>query len=185
MNSIASDTSFFSCFFCHLQDEYLIFLLDNYSFVIGPKIKEELPHNFHFELMNYYDYDYYSLVKPFFNRSEEHIHDGEYEAIGIGQYLYNKSELKYLIIDDRKPYKFVKNNFSHLIDYLTGTIGFIGLACLNDNIIDDIKAESLLNSIKVLVEVENSIRPCSMDLKNYKKIIDPIIQKIRCKRERF
>jgi hypothetical protein len=35
MDSIVADTSFFSCFHCHLQDNYLDYLLTKYSFFIG------------------------------------------------------------------------------------------------------------------------------------------------------
>lgn len=183
MNSIVADTSFYSCFHCHLQDECLEEdFFKNYKYFIGPNIQRELPKNLksHPEI-HYEEYDYYALLEPLFERNKSHLRDGEYEAIGLAHYLLNKNALKYLIIDDRKPYKFTEKNFSYLNEYLTGTLGFITRCCINDSVLDKEKSIELLNSIKILVMEDKKQRPCSMDKKNYIKLIDPLIDQL----ERF
>lgn len=181
MNSIAADTSFYSCFHCHLRDRCLEDdFLKNYDYFIGPNILRELPKELkkHRDI-HYKEYDYYELLKPLFKRDDKHLNDGEYEAIGLAHYLLNKNELKYLIIDDRKPYKFTEKNFNYLKDYLIGTLRFISNCCMDDNILTKEKSIELLNSIKELVDDMDTLqRPCSMDKKNYIKLIDPLINEL-------
>jgi len=125
-------------------------------------------------------YDYAALMLPYLERDPKHINDGEYEAIGLAYNLEIRNLLKYLIIDDRKPYKFVKRHFPHLEKYLTGTIGFLEYCCCIENYIGSEKAIRLLMEIKKLTEdASDGNRPCSMDKRRYEKIIDPVIERIR------
>lgn len=186
MKSIAADTSFYSCFFCYIKDiNHLYNFLNHYLFYIGPQIKIELPEKLRKDpifnsRINYAKFDYYELMKPYLKRDISHATDGEYEAIGLAYNLDIKNELKYLIIDDRKPHNFVKMHFKHLDKYLVGTIGFIRDCCCNDNYISQEEAINLLNHIKFLVKNStDNKRPCSMDKKKYISIIDPTIDIVR------
>lgn len=186
MKSIAADTSFYSCFFCYIKDiNYLYNFLNCYLFHIGPQIGIELPKKLREDpifksQINYEKFEYLELMKPYLKRDISHTTDGEYEAIGLAYNLDIKNELKYLIIDDRKPHKFVKRHFSHLDKYLVGTIGFIRDCCCKDSHIDKKETIKLLNHIKELTENSSEdIRPCSMDKKKYISIIDPTIDIVR------
>lgn len=186
MDSIAADTSFYSCFFCHLKDETLLFnFISRYKFYVGDNILNEIPTKltetdvFKTEV-KIYNYNYSILLLPFFERDIKHMDDGEYEAIGLAWFLKNNDELKYLIIDDRRPRKFVENHFSFLNEHLRGTLGFIQDCCCLDEHIDSDTAINTLSDIKTLVEEGiDDLRPCSMDEKNYVKLIDPIIEELR------
>lgn len=185
MKSIAADTSFYSCFYCHIEDlNCLIHLMRCYSFYIGINIFNEIPNDLKdnpifITKIKEEEYDYVALMQPLLERDPKHLYDGEYEAIGLAYYLDTLNKLNYLIIDDRKPYNFVKRHFKHLKKYLTGTIGFIEqCTCIDENI-TSMKALSLLNNIKDIAKDSNNIRPCSMDKKNHEKIINPVIERIR------
>jgi hypothetical protein len=186
VNSIAADTSFFSCFFCYLEDlDKLFYLLDNYSFYIGTNILNEIPKDlrkdgmFISKITMGDEYDYVSLMEPYFGRKESHLDDGEYQAIGMAYYLQEEGDLKYLIIDERIANKFVIKHFKILKPFLRGTIGFLRDCCCIDNKLEPDDTLKILNDIKYLVE--NSTirsRPCSLDKKRYEEIIDPVILKI-------
>lgn len=161
---------------------YLHHFFNCYNFYIGSNLWDEIPNSLcndsvFKEKIIEKNYDYAALMRPYFERNPEHINDGEYEAIGLAYFLEMQNKLGYLIIDDRTPYNFVKRHFDHLENYLTGTIGFIGNCCCTEEDITPKDAIDLLNYIKRLVKEHN--RPCSMDEKNYKKIIDPVIKRIR------
>ncbi|MBF4474554.1 hypothetical protein [Methanobacterium formicicum] len=186
MKSIAADTSFFSCFHCHIKDINLLHLfLDCYTFYMGFNLMNEIPHSLrsdtHFEQkIKIENYDYAALMLPYLERDPKHINDGEYEAIGLAFKLEMIDMLGYLIIDDRKPYNFVKRHFSHLNPFLTGTIGFIEHCCCTEGDINAEYAIGLLETIKELSEDATSHnRPCSMDKKKCQLIIDPVIKRIR------
>lgn len=120
MKSIAADTSFYSCFYCHIEDlNCLIHLMRCYSFYIGINIFNEIPNDLKdnpifITKIKEEEYDYVALMQPLLERDPKHLYDGEYEAIGLAYYLDTLNKLNYLIIDDRKPYNFVKRHFKHL-----------------------------------------------------------------------
>jgi hypothetical protein len=118
-------------------------------------------------------------VKPFFGRSDEHKTDGEYEAIGIGNYLEGMGDLAYLILDDGKARKFVKRHFPKLDRKMVGTIGFIRDSCCRDQSINPNDALAILDAIKTRIENENGARPCGMDSAKYKEILMPIQDEIK------
>lgn len=182
---IVADSSFYICLACDLErKDWLYKFMRFYSFYLGKRILKELPKsltddkNFMLEL-NIDDYDYYGLIEPIFGRDPRHKDDGEYEAIGIAHYLEAKGSLRYLILDDSRSRNFVKRHFPLLKDYLVGTIGFIRDCCCCDRKISAEQAINILTAIRVAVEEEKETRPCSMDEKNYQKILIPAIQKIK------
>ena len=188
---VVADSSFYICFACDLKrKDWLYKFLRSYSFYLGKKILKELPKllssdgSFISEL-HIDEYDYYGLIKPIFGRDPKHIDDGEYEAIGIAHYLEVKGSLRYLIIDDSRSRNFVKRHFPLLKDFLVGSIGFIRDSCCYDKKISDEQAINILITMKKAVEEGERKRPCSMDEKNYQKILMPTVRKIRrCSDER-
>ncbi|BDZ71417.1 hypothetical protein [Methanobacterium petrolearium] len=187
MNAIAADTSFYSCIICYLQNEDCLYhFLDCYNFYVGNRLLEEIPYHkinesiFKSKIQHTTKYEYIQLMLPVLDRNEKHVFDGEYEAIGIAHFLQKEEKLKYLIIDEKIARNFVKRVFSHLTPYLHGTIGFIEHCCCTDEYISTQSAIRLLEHIKELTKTaDKNSRPCSMDKKNYLKIIEPTIKRIR------
>lgn len=183
-DGVASDSSFYICFGSDLKrKDWLRKFVNIYSFYAGKQIKKESISLFKDENFNssikFVEFDYYELIKPFLGRDSKHMNDGEYEAIGIAHFLESKGCLKYLIIDDLTPRNFVTRHFPDLGKNLVGTIGFIRDCCCEDKKIKCEQAIEILNSIKESVEKGEVNRPCSMDIKNYKEILIPAMEKIR------
>ena len=181
---IVSDSSFYICFLSDLKKrKWLYKFLNYYSFHLGEKILGELPDCVRKDegfivKVSIDEYDYYELIKPFFGREKKHRDDGEYEAIGIAYHLNRKNSLKCLIIDESKARNFVNRHFPKLREKLVGTIGFIRNCYLEESI-DIVCALDILTSIKDAVEKGEKERPCSMNEKNYRKILMPAIKGIR------
>ncbi len=181
---IVPDSSFYICFVHDLQNKDWIYeFLDIYSAYAGNRIIEEISEKLSnkdiiFSRIKVIDFDYYELVRPYFGRSEKHIDDGEYEAIGIAHYLEIKGCLKYLILDEKKGRAFVKNHFPYLVDRMVGTIGFIRHSCCRDKTINIAHAIEILTKIKTTVDIGKINRPCSIDKESYKAVLIHTIEKI-------
>lgn len=180
---IAPDSSFYICFTHDLDNkEWVYELLNIYSAYAGKRILKEISEKLSkddplFSRIRTIDVDYYELVRPYFGRTEKHIDDGEYEAIGIAHYLYIKGCLKYLVLDDKKGKIFVKTHFPYLGDKLVGTIGFLRYGCCRDKKISVVHALKILNKIKDLAEFTKK-RPCGIDNESYKTVLIYTIEKI-------
>ena len=83
-----------------------------------------------------------------------------------------------LIIDDLLARNFVIRHFPKLKKRLVGTIGFVRNCCFKESI-SVIYAIKILNSMKYAVEKGEKERPCSIDKKNYQKILIPVIKEIK------
>jgi predicted nucleic acid-binding protein len=185
--NVVADTSFYLCYECDIgKRTWLIDFLDMYSFFVGNNILSELPDNLiECDRVNrkiqFCELDFFEIVKPFYSRNSSHRTDGEYEAIGIAYHLNLHYNLKYLVIDDKIAYKFVKSNFESLAPKLTRTLGFILNCYLNGDISKERSLE-ILNEIKQNVEQticdSSNKRPCSMDITSYEKILIPLIKQI-------
>lgn len=183
-NSVASDSTMYICILDELKIRgVLIQLLEAYEFYIGENvIKETKIFSRDDELMKKVKtvkYDYLQLLKPFLLRKRNHYRDGEYEVIGIAYFLEQRGDLKYLILDEKHARNFVKANFRRLFSKLVGTVGFLRDSCLKDNVLEPSNVIEILNNLKKLIEQNASKRPCSLDMKNYEKILIPIIEFIR------
>ena len=181
---IAADSSFFICYADDInQCDMLYNFVKLYDIYIGEKILDETKKIFNklnlLSSINVINVRYYELIKPFFGRNQKHLCDGEYEAIGISLYLYDKNILKFLIIDDKTPKKFVMNHFPELTQFLVGNIGFIKTCCLIDKTISKDEALKILEAIKENIGKIKEKRPCSMSLKDRDTILIPIIEIIK------
>ena len=184
-DSIAADSTFYSCCVCDIKrKDILLRFLSSYAFFLGDRILSELPElltndSSFTQLVTTYNFDYYQLIKPFFGRSQRHIHDGEYEAIGIGYMLDAQGKLRFLILDDRRPNKFAKRHFSNLAHRVKGTIGFIQEACCEDQRISPEQALEFLIRIENVFTSGEKQRPCSIDPEILRTILMPAIEYIR------
>lgn len=180
-NSVSADSSMYICLAGDLRESKLLSnYLNSYRFFVGSKILNEIKkimtnNKEFYSKVTILEYDYYELIKPFFFRDESHFEDGEYEAIGIGFHLNNYGMLKYLVIDEKRARNFVQRNFSRLFDKLVGTIGFIRDSCIKDKKISLKRAIEVLSTIQKIVKNSEGKRPCSLDKKNYEKILIPTI----------
>jgi len=184
-DSVVADSTFYSCCTCDIKRKDILFkFLSVYSFFLGDKIVNELPELLKNDsgfarLITIYNFDYFQLIKPYFGRNLKHIHDGEYEAIGIGYLLNIQGKLSFLIIDDRRPNKFAKKHFSTLAPHVKGTIGFIQEACCEDQRISPEYALEFLMKIEKVFANGEKQRPCSMDPESVRTILMPAIEYIR------
>jgi hypothetical protein len=190
-DNIVADSSFYCCYESDINKrDILLSFLDCYQFNLGKRISEELPlglkkDNRFLHFVRKFDGDYFELVKPFFGRSEKHKKDGEYEAIGIAYHLNKTNQLKYLVIDDKRAYKFTLRHFSILSPYLTRTIGFVRLCCYCDKTLSYQQGIMILNQIHLAYQNQNFAppmekkRPCSVDKKVYENILMPLIEQLK------
>ena len=182
---ISADSSFYICLFCDLDRiDWLYLFLNAYSFYIGRRLQKELPESLSndkkfLSKIKLDDYAYYELIRPIFGRNKKHIDDGEYEAIGIAYYLEDEGNLKYLIIDDLRPRNFVERHFPRISQKLVFTTSFIRDSTCEDKKIKGEQAIEILETIVQLIDKKTGRRPCSLDYKNYRKIIIPIIEEIK------
>ena len=182
---VAADSTFFSCCACDIKRKDILFrFLSLYHFYLGEKISGELPESLvndpdFSQLVTEYNLDYFQLIKPFFGRNPDHANDGEYEAIGIGYMLDVEGTLRFLILDDRRPYKFVKRHFVNLAPRVTGTIGFVQESCCNDNKVSPGNALEFLNEIRQSVKDSGKKRPCSITPETCRAILMSAIEYIR------
>lgn len=181
IGNVVADASFYLCYHSDIRkDEYLNIFLSSYSFYLGPLILNELPKSLtesdgFLKVVNFDDGSFFELIKPFFGRSINHEKDGEYEAIGLAYHLNLHFGLKYLIIDDKRAYKFVAANFKSLESKLTRNIGFIVKSNKEDSILSLKMTIEILESIQMCVQkaiTEGSTsRPCSADPKVCEKYL--------------
>ena len=132
---VVSDSSFYIFF---LDDIGCVGALlriltcEDYSFVMGSVIRREVtakecPAEF-LEVMRLgvetFDYnDHGELLRPFFGETE--IRKGESEAVVISFVLHRRGERHILVIDEGPARRFVGGRFPDLLQYLTGTVGFL------------------------------------------------------------
>lgn len=146
--NVVADTSFFICNICDLKKyDLLLRYLDLYQFYAGNNIKRELPnvrsHNEEIRRKICFmstKVNYGELFKLLSSRSPHHIkNNGEYEAIGIAIELSLTESLHCLVLDDKRPKKFVLNKivplFPKLKGKIYGTIRFIDNSCRIDKLI--------------------------------------------------
>lgn len=132
---VVSDSSFYICFLDEIQRvDALLRLVTSrhYSFVMGSVIRgevtaKECPGAFidaidsHIEIFEYYGHS--EILRPFFG--DEEIRRGESEAIVISFILHGRGERHILVIDESPARRFLRGRFPDLVQYLTGTVGFL------------------------------------------------------------
>ena len=135
ISRVVSDSSFYICFLDDIERvDALLRLMTSreYSFVMGSVIRREVtakecPEDFldtlHRSVEIYEYYGHGEILRPFFGDAE--IRKGESEAVVISFILHGKGELHILVIDESPARRFVGRRFPDLVQYMTGTVGFL------------------------------------------------------------
>lgn len=154
---VVSDSSFYICFLDDIRRvDALLRLLTcgHYAFIMGSVIRREVtakecPEDFldtlhsHVEFFEYFGHG--EILRPFFGDAE--IRKGESEAVVISFILHGKGELHVLVIDESPARRFVGRRFPDLVQYMTGTIGFLETSTVVRNIFTPEEAMEMLRSI--------------------------------------
>ena len=111
------------------------------------------------------DINFSEILRPFFSKYENEKGEGEIVALAV--LLYGMNRLEKLILDDDGPREFVERNLTHMLDFMTGTVGFVGICCYETHLLE--KAHSL----QILSEIEHSNFRVSQDvLSKVRSLID-------------
>lgn len=154
---IVPDSSFYICFLDDIRrvDALLrLMTCEYYSLVMGSVIRREVtakecPEDFldalhhHVEGFEYQAYG--EILRPFFG--DEEIRKGESEAVVISFILHRMGERHILIIDESPARRFVGGRFPELLQYLTGTVGFLETCTVLRNIFTPEEAIELLRAM--------------------------------------
>ena len=183
MNNCVADSSFYICWTDDMNKRICIHeFLSFYQFYIGETILNEISssHSSDNEFkskVQKLNYDYTVLFKPLIKGK---LDKGEFEAIGIAKNLFEKGELKHLILDDGPARNLLKRNFPELEDKQCGTVGFVRECYFDQNISKD-KAIKTLEAMKkkIINNTNEKKRICSMNPNDYANIIDPTIEEIK------
>jgi len=184
--NVVADNSFYSCYICDLQRrEWIERFISLYQFHYGPTLYSEMPKPLSSQCLSTairHEEDYSALFLPLITSSHytNHHEDGEYEAIFIACKLAQTSDLAYLILDDRVPYKCAKR-IPVLQEKVTGTIGFIKDSYLKDQVLSQKEAVDMLKAIHERFSQESSEkhRPCSMDPIVVEQVLLPAIDEVK------
>jgi len=195
MSNIVADSTFYIFFFNDIKNtDHLNSILDSYNAHIGPMIKDEISH--HLELneeingkitniginvdfKNILDQYQISLLNAF-PGLQKWDKKGEFEVIGLSYLLQELESLKYLIVDDKAPYTFIKNQLKFINKNLTRTFGFLALGAMEDKLL----TKSLLQ--KIIGETEREIalgnKPLNIDENIWNTTVKPRMMEVleRC-----
>lgn len=189
---IVADSSFYILFYKELEDPISLHMISgNYDFYIGKRLKSELRDYMRsdeifrqtvIDVSDEVDFirlldDYYSVINGLHPGIGAWKNDGEFEVIGLSYILKQYNKLKYLIIDDKTPYNFVKRNLAHISPFLVRTIGFLHVAYKDDKSLDGQHVIDIYNCF--LKSIENGKRPLNLTKNQWFKIVEPIIIEIK------
>ena len=154
---VVPDSSFYICFLDDIKrvDTLLRLLIcEDYSFIMGSVVRREVtakecPEDF-VDAMNHHvvGFEYHAhgeILRPFFG--DEEIRRGETEAVVISFILHHGGERHVLIIDESPARNFVETRFQDLLQYLTGTIGFLEMCTTVRKVFTPEEAIEMLRAI--------------------------------------
>jgi predicted nucleic acid-binding protein len=154
---VIPDSSFYICFLDDIgRVDALILLVTSrhHSFVMGSVIRREVtakecPEDFldtltrDIEIFDYYDHA--EILRPFFG--DEEMRKGETEAVVISFILHATGEQHVLVIDESPARRFVERRFPDLMEYLTGTVGFLEASTVVRNIFTPEEAIEMMRAM--------------------------------------
>lgn len=195
MSNIVADSTFYIFFFNDIKNpNHLNIILDSYNAHIGPMIKDEIGHHLesnteingkitnigiNIDFKNILDQYQISLLNAF-PGLQKWDKKGEFEVIGISYLLQELESLKYLIVDDKSPYTFIKNQLMFINKNLTRTFGFLVSGAMEDKLL----TKSLLQ--KIIDETEREIssgnKPLNIDENIWNTTVKPRMMEVleRC-----
>ena len=188
MYNIVADSTFYIFFFDDIKSAgHLNCILDSYNAHIGPAIKSEISRHLesneeikrkitnvdiNVDFQNILDQYQISLLSAF-PGLQKWDKKGEFEVIGLSYFLQELGSLKYIIVDDKAPYKFIKSQLKFINNNLTRTFGFLAMGVVDDELL----SKSLLQ--KVIDETEKEIslgnKPLNIDENIWISAVKPII----------
>ncbi len=172
-DSVVSDSSFYIAFLSphEIDDpETLVEILKKYKFFIGRVVLDEISQK-HGDIVDdigfkgivkiLEKYDYSSLLSIIGNRVFE---KGEYECMAIAYFLYRKSGLHSLILDDNPARKWINNNIPELSKFVRYSLRFLVNCCCSDGKLSEEKINDILN--KVVLAIQMGKRPFNLTERN-------------------
>lgn len=195
MNNIVADSTFYIFFFNDIKSTgHLNCILDSYNAHMGPTIKDEIGHHLesdeeingkitniaiNVDFKNILDQYQISLLNAF-PGLQKWDKKGEFEVIGLSYLLQELGSLKYLIVDDKSPYKFIKSQLKFINKNLTRTFGFLAMGAVDDELL----SKSLLQKIMDETEKEISLgnKPLNIDENIWNTAVKPKMMEVleRC-----
>ncbi len=158
--SVVSDSSFYIAFLSpdEIDDsETLVEITKKYVFFIGKVVLSEISEK-HSDIITDIEfrdtvnilekYDYSSLLSIIENRIFE---KGEYECMAMAYFLYKKSELHSLILDDNSARRWVNNNIKELNKFVRYSLRFLVNCCCSDGKLSEEEINVILNKVKMAV----------------------------------
>lgn len=170
---VVSDSTFYIAFLSpdEINDpEALVEILKKYKFSVGKVVLREISEK-NSDILNCIgfrdlvdireEYDYSALLSIIGDKIFE---KGEYECMAIAYFIYKKSKLHSLILDDNSARKFVRNNIPELKPFVKYSLRFIVNCCCVEQKLSSGRVISILN--KVLEAIKNGSRPFNLTEKN-------------------
>jgi predicted nucleic acid-binding protein len=183
-DSVVSDSSFYIAFLSPHEigdPETLVEILKKYRFFIGRVVLDEISEK-HGDIVNdigfngmvkiLENYDYSSLLSIIGNKVFE---KGEYECMAIAYFLYRKSGLHSLILDDKSARRWVNNNIPELSKFVRYSLRFIVNCCCSDGKLSEEKVNAILN--KVVLAIRMGRRPFNLTERNI-YVVDQLLDEV-------
>ena len=178
MDNIVADSTFYIFFFDDIKcANHLNCILDSYGAHIGPTIKSEIGHylesdkdingkitdtTINVDFQNILDQYQISLLNAFpdLKRWDK---KGEF------------GNLKYLIVDDKAPYKFIKNQLRYINDNLTRTFGFLAMGVVDDELLSKTLLQEVMHKTEKEILLGN--KPINIDKDRWISVVKPRMMK--------
>ncbi len=168
MDNIVADSTFYIFFFDDIKSAgHLNSILDSYDAYIGPTIKGEIGHHLEsdeeikgkitdiaikVDFQNILDQYQISLLSAF-PGLQKWGKKGEFEAIGLSYLLQELGSLKYLIVDDKAPYKFIKSQLRFINNNLTRTFGFLAMGVVDDELLSKTLLQEVIDETEKVISL--------------------------------
>ena len=186
MDNIVADSSFYIFFLNEIKrPKHLSYILGVYSAHIGPVIKDEIKSHLDSEAEIQNKIEDMAINVSFLNILEQYqisllatfptlqkwYKKGEFEVIGMSYLLQERGVLKYLILDDKAPYTFIKHHLRFINRNLTRTFGFLIMATVEDKQLPSKLMGDVMAETEKLVSQGN--KPINIDKEIWAKIVKP------------
>lgn len=181
---MVSDSSFYIAFLSpnEISDPMILSeILQNYEFFLGRIVLNEITekHSDLLELIGFGEsiiiserYDYSALLSIV---GDKIFKKGEYECMAIAYFVYKKSELHSLILDDNPARRFVERNIPDLHPFVKYSLRFIVNCCCSEQKLSADKTLIVLNKVKQAIK--NGSRPFNLTERNI-AIVDQLLNEV-------
>jgi len=189
---VVSDSSFYIAFLSpnEINDPAtLTEILQKYEFFLGKVVLNEIKEK-HSDLLGLIGFEEFVNISEGYDYStllsiigDKLFKKGEYECMAIAYYIYRKSELHSLILDDNSARRFVENNIPNLRPFVKYSLRFLANCCCSEQKLSSSKTVTILNKVKQAIE--NGSRPFNLTGKNI-DIVDQLLNEVNeCQKLNF